>query len=220
MEIDEVYGFVGCLEGTTKPGKVADEQRGAQYAFMALDADTKLVLHLHVGKRDAENATDFLDGLNRRFQYRFQLTSDGFQPYTGRDDGVRAIFGDTIDYCVEVKRYGKLLGNKSWYENPTVCKEVRRYIKFGAPDMARCTVNHAERHNLSVRLFNRRFTRKTLGYSKSLRNHRCAAFLQAAHGNFCRTHSALHAKGSPPRTPAMAAGLTDRVWTVTELIAG
>ena len=74
------------------------------------------------------------------------------------------------------------------------------------------TMSHAERANLSVRLFNRRFTRLTLGYSKKLENHCHAVALFVAHFNFCRVHSAHK------QTPAMAAGLTDRVWTVQELL--
>jgi len=85
---------------------------------------------------------------------------------------------------------------------PPIGRPSRRYI----------TVNHAERNNLSVRLFNRRFTRKTLGFSKKLQNHKHSVALQAAHFNFCRKHSA-HGQ-----TPAMAAGLTDHVWAVEELL--
>jgi len=66
--------------------------------------------------------------------------------------------------------------------------------------------------NLTVRLFARRFTRCTLGYSKKLRNHELAVALFIAHFNFCRVHSA-HGQ-----TPAMSSGLTDHVWSVEELL--
>jgi hypothetical protein len=75
------------------------------------------------------------------------------------------------------------------------------------------TTSHCERTNLSVRLFNRRFTRLTLGYSKKLENLRHAVALFVAHFNFCRVHSA-HGK-----TPAHEAGLTNRTWTIEEMLA-
>jgi hypothetical protein len=86
------------------------------------------------------------------------------------------------------------------------------------------TVNHAERQNLNVRLFNRRFTRLTLGFSKKLANLEHATALMVAFHNFCRTSKALHKKATDyalpcPRTPAMAAGLADHIWTITELLA-
>jgi len=87
------------------------------------------------------------------------------------------------------------------------------------------TTNHSERCNLSLRLFNRRFTQKTLGYSKTLRNHKFSVALQVAYFNFCRQHSALKIKAtdtSPAKeqTPAMAQGITNRVWRVEELLGG
>jgi hypothetical protein len=78
--------------------------------------------------------------------------------------------------------------------------------------MKLATTCHAERTNLSLRLFNRRFTRKTLGYSKKLENLRFAMSIFLAHFNFCRIHSA-HG-----RTPAQAANLTDKQWTIEELL--
>jgi transposase InsO family protein len=74
------------------------------------------------------------------------------------------------------------------------------------------TTSHCERTNLSVRLFTRRFTRCTLGYSKTLRNLRHAVALFVAHFNFCRVHSALG------MTPAQAAGLTDHTLTIEEIL--
>jgi len=85
-------------------------------------------------------------------------------------------------------------------------------------------VNHAERQNLNVRLFNRRFTRLTLGFSKKLANLEHSTALMVAFHNFCRPHNSLHLKATEttpakPQTPAMASGLTDHVWTVHELIS-
>ena len=213
VEIDEVYGFVGCLQQNTK---LHDGNRGEQYAFLATDAVKKLVLQVHVGKRDGENTGAFLQCLKLRCGDGFQITSDGFDQYKNNySNGVLATFGDAIDYGTEIKTYGRPPCVDGWIptkDRPVVCKSVRRRSHIGSPDMAHCTVNHAEMMNLSVRLFNRRFTRKTLGYSKKIANHRYAIILQAAHFNFCRVHSSIDS------TPAVAAGLTDHTWTVKELL--
>jgi hypothetical protein len=80
-------------------------------------------------------------------------------------------------------------------------------------------------NTLSLRLFNRSHTRTTLGFSKTLRNHKLAVALQVAHFNFCRPHSALKiaATDTTPaqeQTPAMAQGIANRVWRVGELLGG
>lgn len=74
-----------------------------------------------------------------------------------------------------------------------------------------CT-SHVERNNLTIRLFIRRFTRLTLGFSKKVENLAAAVALHIAHFNFCRVHRTLKS------TPAMAAGIADHVWTIAELL--
>lgn len=224
VAIDELFGFVECLQQNTE---VTDMLRGDQYAFLSIEQDTKFILNWHVGKRDKDAAMTFLGDLKARVAGRFQLTSDGFAAYAGHTGGVRTVFGDTIDYGFEVKHFATeqrmAKGTVSRRNNPVKCMWVKRVPQIGNPDRARMTTNHAERNNLSVRLFNRRFTRKTLGYSKKLANHKHSVTLHVAHFNFCRVHSSLkvEATATTPaqqRTPAMAQGLTDHVWTVRELL--
>lgn len=210
IEIDEVYGFVGCLQKNVKEGQ--QEFRGEQWAQLSMDADTKMIVNVFVGKRNIFNSGEFLADLKERVTGRFQITTDGFKGYTAWNSGVRGIFSHYANYAVEVKQYGPALQTGHQRFNPIICKSVKRTKICGRPNMKCATVNHAERTNLSIRLFNKRFARKTLGYSKKLENHRFAMLLQAAHFNFCRVHSSLR------KTPAMAAGLTDKVWTVKELI--
>ena len=71
---------------------------------------------------------------------------------------------------------------------------------------------YLERTNLSVRLFNRRFTRLTLGYSKKLANLKHSVALFIAHFNFCRKHSTI------AQTPAQSCGLADHQWSIEELL--
>jgi hypothetical protein len=115
--------------------------------------------------------------------------------------------------ATETKTFGQLQPGNGRRFNPVICTSIKRKARIGNPNMARATTNHVERTNLSVRLFNRRFTRKTMGFSKKLENHRWAVLLQSAHFNFCRVHSTIG------KTPAIALGLADHVWTVKELLA-
>jgi hypothetical protein len=122
------------------------------------------------------------------------------------------VFGSSIDYATEKKIYGRE-NSRMWGRfNPEMVIGIKRHSRIGKPDMRLATISHAERTNLSLRLFNRRFTRRTLGYSKKVENLRHAVALFVAHFNFCRVHSA-HG-----RTPAQAANLTNHQWTIEELL--
>ena len=192
VSIDEMYGFVGCLQDTTTPD---DRLRGDQYTFLGIEQTTKLILHWHVGKRDKENAIAFLQGLKTKTVGRFQLTSDAFPGYTGRLGSVWKVFREAIDYGFESKMFGcaqsTIMTKIPRRENPVVCLGVKRVALIGKPKRSMMTTNLSERCNLSLRLFNRRHTRRTLGFSKTLRNHKLAVALQVAHFNFCRPHSAV-----------------------------
>jgi hypothetical protein len=85
-------------------------------------------------------------------------------------------------------------------------------VKAGAPRHDRICTSHVERANLTVRHFNKRFVRLGLGWSRKLENHKAAISVFVAAYNFCKVHSTLGC------TPAVAAKLTDRTWTVEELI--
>ena len=79
--------------------------------------------------------------------------------------------------------------------------------------MSQATTSHAERTNLTLRTFTRRFVHRTINFSKKVGNHRHAGALFVAFFNFCPVHKSLGGK-----TPAMAANLTDHVWTIEELL--
>jgi IS1 family transposase len=216
VQIDEVYSFVNCLQQNTT---VEDGVRGDQYLFLALERTGKLILHWHVGKRDKVNARHFLRGLKPRIVNPFQLTTDGSVAYSGVEGGIRTVFRSGVDYGVEIKHFAAdspstATGKGKRRENPVRCQWVKRYAEIGNPVHHNITVNHAERTNLSVRLFNKRFARKTICYSKTLENHRHSVALLIAPWNLCRVHSAHK------QTPAHAHGLTDHAWTVEELILG
>jgi IS1 family transposase len=209
IEIDEVFAFVKTLQANTEKD---DPEHGDQYAYFATDLQRKLILHLHVGKRDTYTSREFLEGLKPKLDGRFQLTSEGFNGYWSPHGGVGPVFGSAVDYATEIKKYSLLYPGQIRRCNPVVCTSVKRQRRLENPDLDIATTNHAERTNLSFRLFNRRFTRKTLGCSKTLENHKFAVALMVAHFNFCRVHS------TQKLTPAQAHGLTDHKWTVEELL--
>ena len=70
-----------------------------------------------------------------------------------------------------------------------------------------------ERQNLTMRMSMRRFTRLTNAFSKKLDNHIHALALYFVFYNFTRIHKTLRV------SPAMAAGITDRLWSLEDVIA-
>jgi IS1 family transposase len=185
------------------------------HTFLSVDRDSKLIINSRTAKHTREEATAFLFDLKARVTNRINLTTDGWITYGGRNGAVQCVFGDKIDYATETKRYASIPSRLKRLRriSPLEVISVRKTKKIGEPDMELATTCHCERTNLSVRLFNRRFTRLTLGFSKKLENLRYSVALFIAHFNFCRVHS------SHKKTPAMAAELTNHVWTIEELLA-
>ena len=205
VQADEIHCIVGCRQQNAWPHET---RRGAQFMFLSVDRHSKLIINTLVGKRTSVNAHRFMGMLQRRMAGRFQLVTDNWHSYSGRDGGsVRATFGNDVDYATETKIFGR----HDEYSPREVIGIIRK-PRIGKPDMDEATTCHVERTNLSVRTFTRRFTRATIGYSKKLENLRFAVWLFVWHFNFCRKHSA-HGM-----TPAMAAGLTDRPMTIEELL--
>jgi len=117
-----------------------------------------------------------------------------------------------IDYAMLVKRYGASPEGEKRY-SPPVCLGTDHHVIHGQPDPKHISTSYVERQNLTLRMQNRRLTRLTNAFSKKLANLKASVFLHYAHYNFVRMHKTLR------MTPAMAANLTDHIWTVEELIA-
>ena len=212
VQCDEIFGFVHCKEYNNKS---KDPERGTQYTFLAVDRKSKLVMSYSIGKRDKENAEIFMADLRKRIKGRAQVTTDGFLGYF---PAVYNTFGSNVDFAQQVKTYANIgghsnpLADERRYSVPKGVLTVKTSVHIGKPDRSLISTSHVERMNLSVRLFNRRFTRLTLGYSKKLENLKYSVALLIAHFNFCRIHSAHK------QTPAMAAELTNHIWTIEELL--
>ena len=89
---------------------------------------------------------------------------------------------------------------------------------MGNPDPEKISTSYVERQNLTMRMGMRRFTRLTNGFSKKVENLANAVSLHYMHYNFARPHKTLtKANHGYPTTPAMAAGVSDHVWTLAEI---
>jgi hypothetical protein len=97
------------------------------------------------------------------------------------------------------------------YAPPRVTGAERTVIT-GSPDKRFISTSMIERQNLTMRMSMRRFTRLTNAFSKKLENLQAAVALHFAHYNLVRVHKTLRV------TPAMAANVTDRLWSLEELV--
>jgi IS1 family transposase len=208
IECDEIWAFCYAKKKNV-PADKRDLGCGDVWTWVALDPDTKLVPTFHVSSgRDLREATAFLKDLGSRLRNRVQLTTDGRPPYKL---AVEATFEGNVDYAQLIKHYGPNRHGEGGYSPPTLI-DTTQYVIAGDPDPARVSTSYIERQNLTMRMSMRRFTRLTNGFSKKVENLAAAVSLHFAHYNFCRVHKTLGT------TPAVAAGVSDHVWKLDELI--
>ncbi len=187
---------------------------GDVWTWTAIDAETKLVPCWHVGGRDGRDAWVFMNSLASRLTKRVQLTTDGHKAYL---EAVEGAFGSNIDYAMLIKLYGQAPDEEAKRYSPAKCIGTETKKVSGKPEPKHVSTSYVERQNLTMRMSMRRFTRLTNAFSKKLENHMYAIALHFMHYNFARPHKSL---SKPyPTTPAMAAGLTDHVWSIKELIS-
>jgi IS1 family transposase len=208
LEIDELWAFVGKKQRhVTKD----DDRRtvGDTWTYVAIDADTKLVPAFIVGKRDFATTHAFIADVARRMANRVQISTDGLRSYI---DAIGYEFAATgVDYAQLRKTYEAEPTGPGRYSPPKVI-EVEKTPIFGSPDEDLVSTSYVERQNLTVRMGVRRYTRFTNAFSKSLRHHIAATALHFAHYSFVRRHGTLRV------SPAMAAGLSETLWSTEELL--
>lgn len=208
VQVDELWSYVAKKQRRVGIKDVVGA--GDSWLWIALDSDTKAVISYYVGKRTYDSANELMRDLRKRTTNRFQLTTDGFEAYP---NAVAYHFGENIDYAMAVKNYAKPdTSGPDWWR-PTKVVSVRRDPVIGNPDYDYISTSHVERFNLNVRMHLRRFTRLTNAFSKSLVHMKAAVALFIAYYNFCRVHQTTRV------TPAMEAGLSDHIWSITELLA-
>ena len=206
IQVDEIWSFVYAKALNAPIEKKIKGEAGDVWTWTAIDADTKLIPSWYIGDRSGQSAWEFLTDLRSRLANRIQLTSDGHRAYLV---GVAGSFGDDVDYAQLVKIYGKT-GSETGVRrySPPECIGAIPNAVYGNPDPAHISTSFAERSNLTMRMNMRRFTRLTNAFSKKVENHAHAVALHMMYYNFVRIHKTLRV------TPAMAAGVTDKLWEI------
>ena len=210
IQCDEIWSFCYSKQKNALHAQGVIDMAGDVWTWTGIDSDTKLIVSYLVGGRDAEYALAFMDDLRSRLANRVQLSTDGHRAYLGAVEGA---FGGDVDYAQLVKLYGQPSESEQRRYSPAHCIGTRKVAVVGRPDMSELSTSYVERHNLTMRMSMRRYTRLTNAFSKKVENHCHAAALYAVWYNFCRPHKALGGD-----TPAMASRLADRPYSLDWIV--
>jgi transposase-like protein/IS1 family transposase len=210
VQADEIWGYVSKKEAHKLPTEKNDDSKGDAYCYVAMERHSKLVLNFALGRRNQATTDVFIEGLRHATsgKQRFQITTDGFQPYVS---AITTTLSDRCDYAMHIKVYGTNPEDERRYSPAEVVSSEKVPI-MGNPEKKRICTSHIERQNLTIRMQMRRMTRLTNAFSKKWDNMWSAYCLWFAYYNFCRVHQTLRV------TPAMEAGLTNRIWKVADLL--
>jgi IS1 family transposase len=209
VQCDEIWSFCYAKQRNVATAKAAPEDAGDVWTWTALDADSKLIVSYLVGGRDAGYAHEFMQDVAGRLANRVQLTTDAHKAYL---QAVEGAFGADVDYAMLVKLYGEAPHPPGRY-SPAECIGAKKQRVTGSPDRAHVSTSYVERQNLTMRMSMRRFTRLTNAFSKKAEAHMHALALYFTFYNFVRIHKTLRV------TPAMAAGVSDRLWSMEDVVA-
>jgi IS1 family transposase len=209
VQVDEIWSFTYAKQKNVRRAKAAPDGAGDTWTWTAIDADSKLMIAWLVGGRDSSFAMVFMDDLRSRLANRVQLTSDGHGAYL---EAVEGAFSGDVDYAQLIKLYGPSSEGTIGRYSPAECIGARKQKIEGNPDPKHVSTSYAERQNLNMRMHMRRFTRLTNAFSKKIENHAHSVALFTFYYNFVRVHKTLR------MTPAMAAGVTDRLWEITDIV--
>lgn len=207
VQADEIWSFSYAKAKNVRGAKSAPEGAGDVWTWTGIDADSKLIISWHVGDRSQYTAIEFISDLRARLANKVQLTTDGHKAY------LKAV--DVVDFDADYAMLQKIYAKDSYtgparYSPPVVVGTTTEIIR-GNPDPAHISTSFAERQNLTMRMQMRRFTRLTNAFSKKFENHCHALALYFFWYNWTRQHKAHRL------SPAMAAGLTDKLWSMSDL---
>jgi transposase-like protein/IS1 family transposase len=210
VQVDEIWSWVGKKEKTKIIQKVYDQTTGDCFAYIGLERNTKLIVSYLLGKRDEFDTHEFASKLRLATSGRFQLSTDGWQPYRTT---MPQELGNRIDFSQIIKTFTTPPRSQwSGKYSPAEIVRIDKKAVCGNPDPSKICTSHVERSNLTLRMTVRRWTRLTNAFSKSWRHHEAALALYIAFYNFVRPHMTLKT------TPAVASRLTDHQWTMEELL--
>jgi hypothetical protein len=162
-----------------------------------------------VGNRNGKTAIKFVCDLSERLTNRVQITSDGH--HRAYLEAVEAGFGADVDYAQLIKLYGEDPHPAGGYSAAQI-QGTKTFCCTENPDPNHISTSYVERQNLTMRRSMRRVTRLTNGFSKKAETHAHVVSLHFMHYNFCRIHKSLRV------TPAMAADVTGRLWSIEDIV--
>jgi IS1 family transposase len=210
LQLDEMWAWIYCKEkNRTEEIAKAHPDAGDVWLWVCIDADSKLVPTWTLGQRDLATAKDFVDDIAQRVHGHIQITTDAFRTYL---NVIEDAFGSEIDYAQLHKVYRAVAENETRYSPAKVISSSMKAVS-GNPDPKHVSTSFVERQNWTVRTTMRRYTRLSNGFSRKLENHAAATALNYFAYNFIKIHGTLRT------SPAQAAGVTDRLWDVVDLVA-
>src|SRR3954452_14558337 len=209
IQVDEIWSFVGMKQKNVPAARKGEFGVGDVWTWTAIDADTKLNVSWLLGDRSGDTAKEFMNDVASRLATRVQITSDGHKAYL---EAVEEAFGVDVDYAQLVKLYGDAPEGQKRY-SPAECVGCKTEVVTGSPDPEHISTSYAERANLTMRMSMRRFTRLTNAFSKDAENHAHSIAIHFMFYNFARIHQTLRV------SPAMAAGVTGKLWELADIVA-
>ncbi len=210
IQCHAIWSFCYAKARNIPADRRASGETGSVWTWTGMDSQSKLMVSWCVDTRDADGAYEFMSDLAARLAWRVQLSTDGHKPYL---EAVEGELDHQIDYALLVKLYGASPKGPQTRHSRAAGVGARVDIVTGAPDPAAISTSDVEQQNLTTPTGRRRFTRLTNAFSKKAENLAHAVALHFMHYNFCRVHQTRRV------TPAMEAGLTDRVWGPGDLVA-
>ena len=210
IECDELWAYVAHKRNPQDRKPSRSPVKGDQYTYVALASATRAIIGYRTGKRTSDTTDDFIQDLRQRVIGVPEISTDGLHFYK---PAIRDAFGSRVAHGVVQKTYSVThlnVNEASRRYSPAQVVAVQYDAVSGVP--FQISTSYVERQNLTLRMGSKRFAQLSNGFSKKIDCHLAAVSLHVAFYNLCRSHEALR------MTPAMALGITDRVWSVADLI--
>ena len=243
-QLDEMWSFVCKKQGHLDPFEQLREDLGDVWLHVAFEARLKLFVAIVPAKRTLDSLRTLTRAVHLKSDNHMPLfTSD---EYSGNLDALlweygqlarvnrQGLVGRPSESAYLVPSAGLRFALVQKTREKGRIKSVQPKVVFGtkrdiqrtlndSPSSRVINISFVERSHLHQRLNNRRLTRKTLGFSKKLSMHQAQIWLSRGYYHFVRPHSSLKIVSnggghSKPQSPAMAAGVTDHIWTMKELL--
>lgn len=199
VQCDEIWSFCHTKRKNLHDG--SPEDAGDVWTYTAIDTDSRLIVTWYAGSRSTVSTFLFMQDLADRLANRVMLTSDGWKPYP---DAVEFAFAGDVDYAQLIKNFEG--------DEP----KVEKRVMSGRFDLDSVNTAYVERHNRTMRMSMKRFTRRSDAHSKKLENHEHALALYFVWYNFCRPHMSFSEE--IPTTPAMVAEIAGEPYPMEWII--